>query len=90
MGEIRPIDSQGISDRPPNPTSVHTNENAVAGVKARNGAEKIGSRKKTERRDRAVRPVLASALTAVLDSQGMVVSVLAGRTAARAFLRGGV
>lgn len=63
------------------------NGNAVAGVKARNGAKKIGSRKETERRDRAVRPVLASALTAVLDSQGMVVGVLAGRNAARAFLR---
>ncbi|WP_345822426.1 hypothetical protein ABC766_13005 [Methylobacterium fujisawaense] len=63
--------------------------NAVAGVKARNGVEKIGSRKETVRNDRTVCPALTSALIAVLDSQGLVVGVLAGRTAARAFLRGG-
>lgn len=66
-----------------------TNENAVAGVTTRNGAKKIGSGKRTAMRDRANRPTLASALTAVLDRQGMVVCVLAGRAEARAFLRGG-
>ncbi|ACB27121.1 hypothetical protein [Methylobacterium radiotolerans] len=66
---------------------ARANENAVAGVKARNGAKKTGSNQRTGQRDTAVRPVLASALTAVLDSQGMVVGVLAGRAAARAFLR---
>lgn len=65
------------------------NRNAVAGVKARNGAEKSGSNQRTDLRDRADRPILASALTAVLDHQGMVICVLAGRAQARAFLRGG-
>ena len=61
-------------------------ENAVAGVGARNGAKKIGPRKKTKATDRAGRPALASALVAVLDREGMVLGVLAGRTAARSFL----
>ena len=38
----------------------------------------------------AHRPPTANALIAVLDNQGLVVSVLAGRSAARAFLREGL
>lgn len=88
LGEIRPIDPQDVSDRPPNPIVDRKNENAAPGVGSRNGAEKIGSRKETVRRDRAERRALASALTAVLDG-GMVLTVVAGRAEARAFLRGG-
>lgn len=65
------------------------NENAAPGVGSRNGAEKVGSRKETVHRDRAEHRALASALTAVLDCRGMVLTVVAGRAEARAFLRGG-
>ncbi|WP_267421803.1 hypothetical protein [Methylobacterium sp. GC_Met_2] len=63
--------------------------NAVAGVKARNGANSKNSDQRTGHRNTAVRPVLASAKTAVLDRHGMVLAVMAGRVEARAFLRGG-
>jgi len=84
--------AQRVSGRSPTrkpPRTNTANENAVAGVKARNGAKQIGSGEETDRRDRANRPILASALTAVLNREGLVICVLAGRTAARAFLRGG-
>ncbi len=63
--------------------------NAAAGVGARNGVKIGGPDQRTEVRDRAERPSLASALTAVMDPQGFVIAVVAGRVAARAFLREG-
>lgn len=63
-----------------------SNRNAVAGVGSRNGVEKIGSRAKTSFRNRAGRPGLASAVIAVLDREGMVLSVVASQAAARSFL----
>ena len=84
--------AQRVSVRNPTekiPQTNTSNGNAVAGVGARNGAGKVGSDKRTDVKDRAERPNLASALTAVLDREGMVIGVLAGRSAARAFLREG-
>ena len=72
-------------DGPPSPR----NENAVAGVGARNGAKVDGLGKRADARNRAARPPLASALFAVLDRDGFVCGVFAGRTAARTFLQGG-
>lgn len=82
---------QRVSDRNPTagPPRGSKNGNAVAGVTARNGAKKIGSGKRTAQRNTANRPILASEMTAVLDREGMVLCVLAGRAEARSFLRGG-
>ena len=84
LGNARAKRSAGVP-----PDLPITKKNAVAGVKARNGADLSGSGKGTKHRNKANRANLASALTAVLDGQGMVVCVLAGRVEARAFLRGG-
>ncbi len=83
---------QRVSERNPTgngPPEQPGNRNAVAGVKARNGAKKTGSNKRTDGRDRADRPALASALVAILDSHGCVCGVFPGRSAARSYLRRG-
>ncbi|WP_455975526.1 hypothetical protein [Methylorubrum populi] len=65
------------------------NRNAAAGVGARNGAE-IGGRLETTRvKNTAKRSPLASHLVALIDREGRVTGVFAGRTAARSFLQGG-
>ena len=71
---------------PPCPAKT---ENAVAGVKARNGADRKAPSKKPGAQNTAARPTLTSALVAVLDRNGMVCGVFAGRGAARSFLQGG-
>ena len=63
------------------------NENAVAGVKARNGAILNGSDQRTSQRDRACSPPLASVLVAILDRDGSVCGIVSSHSAARAFLR---
>lgn len=83
---------QRVSRRTPTeicPLRGARNENAVAGVGARNGAEHIGSRKGTEAKNRAGRPALTSALVALLGDRGVVVEALPAHGAARTFLQGG-
>jgi len=87
LGENTLIVSQGLSVPCPNLSDRSAHENAVAGVGSRNGAKKIGLRAKTELRNRAERPLLASALTAVLDREGRMLAIVVGPLAVRRFLR---
>ncbi len=63
--------------------------NAASGVGARNGAEIGGHLETTSVRNTAKRAPLASHLVALIDREGRVTGVFAGRTAARSFLQGG-
>jgi len=63
--------------------------NAAAGVGARNGAEIDGRLETTSVRHTAKRAPLATHLVALIDREGRVTGVFAGRTAARSFLQGG-
>ena len=63
--------------------------NAVAGVKARNGAASEATGRTAKRKDKASGSALASALVVIVDRGGFVHGVFAGRTATRAFLQGG-
>ncbi|MGN7126339.1 hypothetical protein [Methylorubrum thiocyanatum] len=63
--------------------------NAAAGVGARNGAEIDGRLETTSVKNTAKRAPLASHLVALIDRDGRVTGVFAGRTAARSFLQGG-
>jgi hypothetical protein len=64
-------------------------ENALARFAACNGVYKVGPVQRAAVRDWINRPALASTLTAVIDRDGVVLAVIAGRSEARAFLRGG-
>ena len=85
LGNARAICSADVPGIP-----IPENGNAVAGVGAHDGAGQKVSRERAGGEDRATRAVLTSALVAVLDREGMVLAVVAGRCAARAFLQGGV
>lgn len=63
--------------------------NAAAGVGSRNGAGKVISGGKIKREDRAQPRALASHLVALIDRDGSVTGIFAGRLAARAHLQGG-
>ncbi|GJE62506.1 hypothetical protein MPOCJGCO_4639 [Methylobacterium trifolii] len=65
------------------------NGNAVAGVKARNGAGRVSPRGRTDSEDRAGRTTLTTRLVALIDREGMVRGVFYQAAEARAFLQGG-
>ena len=65
------------------------NENAVAGVKARNGANRKGSGKSTRHLDRAGGASLTTRLVALIDREGMVCGVFRQPAEVRAFLQEG-
>lgn len=88
LGNFTPTDFQGVSEAAPKPKQPKKG-NAVAGVGARNGADRKGSAKRTGRKNTVQRAPLTSALVAVLDREGMVCGVFCSRTAARSFLQGG-
>ncbi|SOR27581.1 conserved protein of unknown function [Methylorubrum extorquens] len=63
-------------------------QNAAAGGRARNGANRKDSGKGTKRKNTARRNPLTSASVAALDREVMVSGVFSSRTAARSFLLG--
>nr|USU31608.1 hypothetical protein NG677_20165 [Methylobacterium sp. OTU13CASTA1] len=64
-------------------------KNAVAGVKARNGAKQKVSGKSLSAKDTAQRPALASRLVALIDRDGTVAGLFQRPDEVRAFLQGG-
>ncbi|WP_238253698.1 hypothetical protein [Methylobacterium bullatum] len=64
-------------------------KNAVAGVKARNGAKRKVSGKNLELNNTAPRPALASRLVALIDRDGTVTALFRRPDEVRAFLQGG-
>ncbi|WP_156648527.1 hypothetical protein [Methylobacterium sp. Leaf108] len=68
---------------------VSKTKNAVAGVKARNGADRKGSGKRTEANYTAQRPALARRLVALIDRDGTVTGLFRRPDEVRAFLQGG-
>ena len=86
------MEYQRVSER--NPTKKPSagrveNENAVAGVKARNGANRKGSGKRTGHQNRAGGASLTTRLVALIDREGMVCGVFRQPAEVRAFLQGG-
>jgi hypothetical protein len=64
-------------------------KNAVAGVKARNGAERKVPTKKPREKDTAQHPPLASRLVALIGPDGTVTALFRRPDELRAFLQGG-
>lgn len=64
-------------------------KNAVAGVKARNGAERKVSGKNLGAKNTAQRPPLASRLVALIGRDGTVTALFNRPDEMRAFLQGG-
>lgn len=64
-------------------------KNAVAGVKARNGAERKVSGKNLGVKNTAQRPPLASRLVALIGPDGTVTALFRRPDEVRAFLQGG-
>lgn len=64
-------------------------KNAVAGVKARNGANQKVSTKKPVGNNTAQRPALASCLVALIDRDGTVTGLFRRPDEVRVFLQGG-
>lgn len=64
-------------------------KNAVAGVKARNGAKQKALGKSFGAKNTAARPALASRLVALIDRDGTVTGLFRRPDEVRAFLQGG-
>ncbi len=71
------------------PAKVSKTKNAVAGVKARNGADQKASTKKPGAKNTAQRPPLASRLVALIGRDGTVTALFNRPDEMRAFLQGG-
>ncbi|MDO9426023.1 MAG: hypothetical protein Q7T93_04260 [Methylobacterium sp.] len=89
---IRTITDQGLIGRFTNEerrSCPSKTKNAVAGVKARNGAKQKVSGKSLGAKDTAQRPALASRLVALIDRDGTVAGLFQRPDELRAFLQGG-
>ena len=71
------------------PAKASKTKNAVAGVKARNGAKQKNSGKSFSAKNTVQRPPLASRLVALIGRDGMVAGVFRRPDEVRAFLQGG-
>ena len=71
------------------PSNAPETNNAVAGVKARNGAGQKPSGKNLGTKNTAQRPPLASRLVALISRDGTVTAVFNRPDEMRAFLQGG-
>jgi len=71
------------------PLKVPETKNAVAGVKARNGAKQKVSGKSLGTKNTAQRPPLASRLVALIGRDGTVTALFSRPDEMRAFLQGG-
>lgn len=71
------------------PSKVLETKNAVAGVKARNGAKQKVSGKSLSGKNTAQRPPLASRLVALIGRDGTVTALFNRPDEMRAFLQGG-
>ena len=78
-----------LSKRLDPPLSTAEKGNAVAGVKARNGAKQKNSGKSFSAKNTVQRPPLASRLVALIDRDGTVTGLFRRPDEVRAFLQGG-
>ena len=84
------IEAKGVSAALANPPQGRAQtKNAVAGVKARNGAKQKAPGKSFSAKNTAVRPALASRLVALIGRDGTVTALFNRPDEMRAFLQGG-